>query len=180
MSSSPPDSFATTTSGDQGELISGSDNRFWRKTFPWLLLFPLAAVLAAVAFTGGKTGMAIALFPMFVALIGVWLSGSILRSLCEVRLTPNSLLISDFSTQVEVPLAQIAEVRDFLWMHVGSRHPVEVTFEPGAAVALVRFLPIGNPPFGWTAANRLHPTVVRLRELAAQKRAAGDAGPFST
>ena len=88
----------------------------------------------------------------------------------RVRMDERSLYISNYSTEIVVPLSNVAEVTGDRW---ASNYPVTIGFrvatEFGSRISFlpkVRYLPFGQ-----------HPVVEQIRRAVAHATGAGPAGP---
>jgi len=99
------------------------------------------------------------------SLLLLWLCGPLKRVLRD----ETSLYISNYLTEVAVPLSHIARVRENRWCHVGGKQPIIVDFQaPTVLGQRIIFIPTGKAPFSWPWKPKPHPVAAELQAIAEQ------------
>jgi len=102
---------------------------------------------------------------LFMTLLGTAVFGSVWMPLKRVRMDDGSLYISNYLTEVIVPLANVAEVTESRWL---GNHPVTIHFRSATRFgSRVTFMPKIRWFYFWPP----HPVVEEIR--AAVRRAIG-------
>jgi hypothetical protein len=127
----------------------------------WIPLFGLGAVTVLFIPSKGE-------FPMIIPLI-MWVAGSFFIywtciRLKAVRVDENFLYVSNYLKEISIPLAQIYDVTENLWINI---HPVTIHLKtPSEFGEKIVFMPTLRY-FAWFQS---HPIVDELKTLAAAKQ----------
>lgn len=149
-------------------LLSSRTTFFWKFIFPLVWSGGLALItLYLFTHTVDSTGKPIPPMAKWVFL-GTWLIGTLfilwlVASLKRVFKDDTYLYISNYQTEITVPLSHIAEVRENKYAHIGGKHPITVKFStPTLFGCKITFIPTGKAPFAWPWQKRPHPVTAEL------------------
>lgn len=156
-------------------VISSSITFFYKFVFPtvWIGTFAVAtcAILVNALLASDAKLRDEAQLLCIPAIIATLAGGAFMYEGCvplkRVVIDGDYLLISNYVTELAVPLSDIDKVEDTFWISI---HPV--------TIILCRDTPLGRkimfmPEPSWSIPSQTHPIVTELRELAAQAKSLG-------
>lgn len=153
-----------------------------RATFLWKVVFPLLWS-AAFGFTTlwlflntvDSSGKPIPVWMKWQFLV-MWLLGTfflwwIVALLKRVFRDEGSLYVSNYQTEIAIPFANIAKVRENRHLHIGGKHPVIVDLvAPTLLGRRIVFIPTGKAPFAWPWQKKPHPIMTELQEITRENQ----------
>ncbi len=151
--------------------LSSAQTFFMKVIFPpiWIGGFALATATLFLSpaswhdATGGPMDPDTKWFFLFATIVGggfIWWSCIRLK---RVRMDDKAFYISNYSTEIAVPLVNVAQVSENRWVNI---HPVTIEFHAATGVVFM-------PKVRWFAFWSSHPVVEEIR--AAVRRATGRA-----
>ena len=99
----------------------------------------------------------------------LWLSMPLKRVFIE----DGALSVSNYLSQIRIPLSDILKVRVNRWVNIGGKSPITIELRtPSTFGSRIVFIPTGKAPFSWPWKPKLHPVVEELQAIAARNKPA--------